>query len=174
MQYLYVQTPFARTRVAQTWGILESRSGWWKIHTRVCVRESVCSAFSLEFIYINNTSGNKTPRSLLLVVPREFCCAFFQDRSINFTSERFDGVRNVSSRGSTEAVAGPAPRVPHATAASAKTPLPVTDEFISWLPCPWPGCMGLAGGEQGVIFMKRGLGAFLAPSLRPVPFPREL
>lgn len=51
-------------------------SGWWKIHTHVC--ESVCSAFSLEFMYINNTFSNKTPYSLLVVVPREFRNVFFQ------------------------------------------------------------------------------------------------
>lgn len=143
----------------------------------MCVWESACSAFSLEFIYINNTSGKKTPHSLLFVVPQEFCSGFSSACSFNFSTESLSRVRNLSSRRNTETVAVLALRVLHATAASAKS-----------LPCNWwihllaavriaalhGFSWGGAGGrcEQGVIFMKRGLGAFLPP--RPVPFPRAL
>lgn len=45
-----------------------------EIHPCLCV--SVCSAFSLEFMDINNTSGDKAQYSLVFLAPPQLCSTF--------------------------------------------------------------------------------------------------
>lgn len=127
--------------------------------------ESMGSAFSLEFRHVNNTSGNKTPYLLLLVVPREFCSVSFQALHLilapncSVESEICPGV------GTRSQLQCSLPELCTLQLLLPK-PFPLTGEFTSSLPCWSPRCMGLVRGEQGVIFMKRGLGVFLPPCAR--------
>lgn len=85
-----------------------------------CERESECNAFSLGFIYINNTSDNKTRHSLFLPSTTAVLQYILEGYSFDFTTISLNRVGNLSSSMSTVTVAGFALPVLHATAAPAK------------------------------------------------------